>query len=105
MRRVLMGLMVVGALGCGRTMTEDDCGKVAAHMKEVWDAEAKKAAPSEGPVAEKAAAVVRAEGERLVGDWTTECKKELAGRRIDPAELRCLLGADTVQEINKCAEL
>jgi len=86
-------------------MTEEDCQKVAANMREVWAAESKKAAPADGPAAEKAAAVIKAEGERLVGDWTVECKKELQGRRVDPKEMDCLMKAKSIEQINKCAEL
>ena len=86
-------------------MTEDDCQKVAAHMRRVWDTEAKKAAPADGEAAPRAAAVIKAEGERLVNDWSIECKKELMGRRIDGKELDCLLGAESIEQINKCADL
>lgn len=97
-----LGLLVAG---CGKTMTEDDCNKVAANMRDVWSAEAKKAAPAEGPAAEKASVVIKSEGEKIVGDWLLECKKELMGRRVDPKEMDCLLGAKSIAEINKCAEL
>jgi len=105
MRYLGLGLAALLLLGCGRTMTDNDCQRVADNMREVWDAESKKAAPAEGPAAEKAASVIRAEGERLVNDWTLECKKELMGRRIDPKELDCLLGAKSIEEVNRCAEL
>ncbi|MFT3771307.1 MAG: hypothetical protein QM820_38315 [Minicystis sp.] len=98
-RALLLGLLLSG---CGRTVSEDDCLKVKENMREAWAAESKKAA-TEGPGAEKAAAVVRAEGEKLVGDWMAECKKELMGRRVDPKEMDCLLKAKTIAQINKCS--
>ena len=105
MRRIA-SLLVVGALwGCGRTMTEDDCQRVAANMRRVWDAESKKAQAPDGVPADRAEAVIKAEGERLVNDWTIECKKELQGRRIDAKELDCLEGAQSIEQINKCADL
>jgi hypothetical protein len=107
MPRLVLGLLAALAAvsGCGRTMTEDDCQKVAANMRRVWDAESTKAAPADGVPAERAAAVIKAEGERLVNDWTIECKKELMGRRIDGKELDCLGEAQSIEQINKCAEL
>ena len=102
-------LAVVGVAtaltGCGRTMTDDDCRRVADNMLQVWQSEAKKSAPENGPGVEKAAAVIKTEGEKLVGDWSAECKKELVDRRVDPRELDCLLSAKSIEQINKCAEL
>jgi hypothetical protein len=92
-------------VGCGKTMTDDDCRKVADSMREVWLAEAKKAAPPEGPSLEKAQAVIRSESEKLVTDWSAECRKELQGRRVDPKEMSCLLKAKSVDEVHRCAEL
>jgi len=95
---------VVLSAGCGRTVTEEDCTQVKDNMRAAWTAEAKKAAPADGAGSEKAAAVVRSEGERLVGDWMAECKKELMGRRVEPKEMDCLLQAKTIADINKCGE-
>jgi hypothetical protein len=102
---LLVVLAAVALGGCGRTMTDDDCKKVADNMLTVWQAEAKKSAPESGPGVEKAAAVIKSEGEKLVGEWSAECKKELVDRRVDPRELDCLLGAKSIEQINKCAEL
>ena len=95
------GILLVTVAGCGRTVTEADCTQIKDNMRAAWTAEAKKAAP-EG--ADKASAVVRSEGERLVGDWMAECKKELMGRRVEPKEMDCLLQAKSIGEINKCSE-
>ena len=100
---VLVLSLGLAALGCGKTITEDDCKKITDNMREVWAAEAKKAAPSEG--ADKATGVIRSEGDKLTADWTAECKKELVGRRVDPKEMDCLLKAKSVEQIAKCAEL
>lgn len=92
-------------VGCGKTMSDDDCRQVADSMREVWLAEAKKAAPSEGPTVEKAQAVIRSESEKLVTEWSAECKKELQGRRVDPKEMSCLLKSKSLEEMRRCAEL
>jgi len=86
-------------------MTEEDCKKVATHMRDVWDTETKKAAVADGVAADKAADVIRSEREKLLQNWTVECKKELEGRRVDAKEMDCLLKAPTIEAVNKCAEL
>jgi len=98
-RAVLLGLVLSG---CGRTVSQDDCVKIKDNMREAWAAESRRATEG-GPVAEKATAVVNAEGEKLVIDWMAECKKELMGRRVDPKEMDCLLKAKTIAQINKCS--
>jgi hypothetical protein len=104
-RRLGLVLLATLALGCGKTVTEEDCKKIGAKMHEVWLAEAKSAAPAEGPLSEKASSVIKGEGDRLDTDWAVECKKELMGRRVDPKEMDCLLKAKSIAEVNKCAEL
>ena len=103
LRLALPAVLLV--VGCGKTMTDDDCQKVAGTMRQVWLAEAQKAALTEGPAAEKAQAVVRSEAEKLVTDWSAECKKELQGRRVDPKEMDCLLHAKSIVDVHHCAEL
>ena len=77
-------------VGCGKTITDDDCKKITDNMREVWAAEAKKATPAEGSAgADKAAGVIKDEGDKLTADWSAECKKELLGRRVDPKEMDC----------------
>ena len=106
MRRAVLALAAVLVLpACGKTMSDDDCKKVGQNMRQVWDAEARKSIPQNGVVADKAAAVIRSEGDKLVSDWSTECKKELEGRRVDAKEVDCLLEAKTVAEIHRCADL
>jgi hypothetical protein len=99
----LCGLLVAVA-GCGRTVTEADCIRIKDNMREAWAVESKAATPTEGAGAEKAAAVIKTEGEKLVVDWMAECKKELMGRRAEPKEMDCLLRAKTLGAINKCSE-
>jgi hypothetical protein len=89
--------------GCGRTVTGEDCVKIRENMREAWGAELKKAA-DQGTGAEKAQAVIKAEGERLAADWMSECKTELMGKRVDAKEMDCLLRARTVSDIKKCKE-
>jgi hypothetical protein len=97
-------VLMAATAGCGRTVTEADCTHIKDNMRAVWSAEAKKASPPDGAGADKAAPVVRAEGERLVNNWMAECKKELMGRRAEPKEMDCLLQAKTIAEITKCGE-
>ena len=97
---VLLALLLLS--GCGRTVTEADCNKIKDNMREAWSAEAKRA-KGDGPGAEKAEAVIKSEGDRLTVDWMAECKKELMGRRVEPKEMDCILGARTIAEINKCS--
>jgi hypothetical protein len=102
--RALGMLMLASWLtACGQTVSEDDCVKIKENMREAWSAESKKAA-GEGPAADKAAGVIKSEGEKLVTDWMAECKKELMGRRVDPKEMACLLKAKSIAAINKCSE-
>jgi hypothetical protein len=99
---VLVGLLVAG---CGRTVTEDDCSHIKDNMRDAWAGEAKQATPADPAGAEKASAVIRTEGERLVSEWMAECKKELMGRRVEPQEIDCLLQAKTLAAISRCSEL
>jgi hypothetical protein len=100
------GIVVVPALsGCGgKTLTEEDCKKIDAQVREVWQAEARKAAAAVEIKSEKATAVIKTEGDKLESDWMSECKKDLVGKRADPKEIDCLLSAKTIDEINKCSE-
>lgn len=101
-----LGLLLLVALSvtaCGRTVSEDDCVRIKENMRDAWAAESKKAA-GDGAGTEKASAVIKSEGEKLVTEWMAECKKELMGRRVDPKEMACLLKARTIPEINKCSE-
>ena len=101
---VLLPCLLVTITGCGRIVTESDCGLIRDNMRGAWSAEAKKAAPADGVSAEKAAAVIKSEGDKLVGDWMAECKRELMGRRAEPKEMDCLLQAQTISDITRCSE-
>ena len=90
--------------GCGRTVSESDCTSIKENMRAAWSAEAQRAAPADPAGAERASAVIRSEGDKLVNDWMTECKKELMGRRVEPKEMDCLLKAKTIDDISKCTE-
>src|SRR4051794_28553671 len=103
MKRRALGFLLLTVCACGQTVSEDDCVKIKENMREAWAAESKKAA-GEGPGADKASAVIKSEGEKLVVDWMAECKKELMGRRVDPKEMDCLRQARTIAAINKCSE-
>jgi hypothetical protein len=105
MRLRVLGLLALLCAGCGKTITEEDCRKVAGNLREVWLAEAKKAAPADGSAADKANAVIKAGADKLVADWSSECKKELEGRRVDSKEMDCLLAAKSHADVNKCAGL
>lgn len=97
---------VLGAFtaGCGHKVSEADCRKVADHLGEVWQAEAKKE-ETDGPAREKASDVIRQEGERLTREWLDECKKDLVGKRVEDKEMTCLLASQTMADIQKCTEL
>lgn len=90
--------------GCGHhTVTEDDCRKIADHLREAWAAETKGVSPGESPTGAKAAAVVKSEGEKLVGGWSAECRDRLIGTPADTREMKCLLGAKTLPELRLCS--
>jgi len=104
-------IWVLAVAGCGRTVTEADCTQIKDNMRAAWSAEARKATPADPAnaggtpgVAERSAAVIRSEGDKLVTDWMSECRKELMGRRVEPKEMECLLQAKTIGDINKCSE-
>jgi hypothetical protein len=101
LRRAVLPFLLIAVPGCGRTVSAEDCTQIRDNMRAAWAAEATKAVPANG--AEKATAVLRTEGDRLVEEWMAECKKELMGRRADPKEMDCLLSAKTLGDINKCA--
>ena len=103
-RTSLLLLATALSAGCGKTVTDDDCRKVEENMLQVWQSESTKAASTDGADSEKARNVIKSEGDKLVADWSTECKKELLGRRVDPVEINCLLAAKSIEQVNKCAE-
>ncbi len=99
-------LGMIGALflaGCGRKVSDGDCRKVADHLSGVWTAEAKKE-EADGPGKEKAAEVIRQEGERFAREWMDDCKTDLVGKRVDGKELSCLLETTSLADIQRCAE-
>ena len=100
------GVLLVAflAAGCGRTVDNQDCQRVGSVLRDAWLAEAKKAAPRDPVGAERASGVIQAETDRLVLDWSTECKRELEGRQVDKHELDCLLASKSVADINLCAQ-
>ena len=104
MRTALLLLAVSTAAGCGKTVTDDDCRKVGENMLLVWRSESARAASTDGADSEKARNVIKSEGDKLVAEWSTECKKELMGRRVDPKEMDCLLNAKSIEHVNRCAE-
>ncbi|MGK4004143.1 hypothetical protein WMF31_16035 [Sorangium sp. So ce1036] len=99
-------LGVAGALlcaGCGRTLSEDDCRRVGEAMRAAWEAEMKRVGPADAGSSGHASVVLRSEGERLSSEWTSDCKRELAGSEVDPGELDCLRRAKTLDGIRQCA--
>jgi hypothetical protein len=96
-------------VGCGKTITDDDCRKVATNMHDVWLAQAKaeaaKVAPADSAGIDKANAVIKSDADKLAADVSAECKKELQGRRVDSKEMDCVLAAKTFADVNKCAGL
>ena len=100
----MLVVVATAALGCARTVTENDCLKIKDNLKEAWAIEAKNAMPADGTAKEKAASVIRTEGERLVTEWVADCNKGLVGRSLPPQELACMLDAKTFAQIQACAE-
>lgn len=89
--------------GCGRTMTEADCERVGKHMRALWDAEAKESLPDDAKGNERAEIVIKGEGDRVVSEWTTLCRREIEGRRIESAEVDCILAAKSIAAVQQCA--
>ena len=103
-RGFVVGLLSFGVMGCGKTITEDDCRAVAANLREAWRAETKDIKATEGPVAEKASGVLKSEEEKLVGSFSAECRSKLVGQEVSSKERRCLLEAKTLAELRKCPQ-
>jgi hypothetical protein len=85
-------------------MTESDCERVGRHLRTVWDAETAATAPEPNVQKdERAKLVINGEGERVANEWMAECRREIAGRRVDDKEVDCLLAAKTFEDWKKCA--
>ncbi|WP_437594726.1 hypothetical protein [Sorangium sp. So ce1000] len=99
-------LALAGALlggGCNKTMSEDDCRAIGEVMRTAWTAEAKRVGSTDPGTSGKASVVIKSEGERLSSEWTSDCKRELAGSEVDPGEIGCLTRAKTLEDIRRCA--
>ena len=88
--------------GCGKSLTEDDCRKVADNLRVIWTADAKRAAAAQSAPSDKGALVIKSEGDKLVADWTSECKRDLMGHRVSEREVTCLLQAKSIEQLNAC---
>ena len=99
-----MAAGVILLAGCGHAVSDDDCRRIADHLREVWEDEAKERAHPAAVTDGRSAGLVRSGGDRLVADWSAECKRDLVGRRVTEGELDCLLGAKTADRVAKCAE-
>ena len=100
---IVLGAAPLALGGCGTTVSEEDCRAIADNLRETWKAETKDA-PREGPTAEKAAGVIRSEGDKLAADFASECRSSLVGQEISGKELECLKGAKTLAEIRGCSK-
>jgi small lipoprotein (TIGR04454 family) len=101
---VLLALLAAAPLvACGTTVSEEDCRAIANNLRDTWKAETKDA-PREGPTAEKAAGVIRSEGEKLAADFASECRTKLVGQEISGKELECLRSAKTLAELRGCSK-
>ncbi|AKT39816.1 hypothetical protein [Chondromyces crocatus] len=97
-------LLILPALcACGQTITDEDCRRVGESLQRTWIEEVRKAAPPGGQAPTKASGVLLSEGERLGSDWLTECKRDLAGKRVSQMELECLLAARSLDQIHQCS--
>lgn len=96
-------LALLGALtGCSRTVSEDDCRKIAENLREAWGRETKDVKAPPGPNTEKASGVIKSEGEKLVSGFTAECRTKLLDQKVSSDEMKCLLGAQTLAELRRC---
>jgi len=100
----LLWCMFVLAGGCARTVTDEDCKEVGAHLHALWSAEAR-FPESASPSAEKGASVIKSEGTKLEESFVTDCKKELLGKPKATGEFSCLAHAKTLAEVRTCAEI
>jgi hypothetical protein len=91
--------------GCSRTMSEEDCRKVAENVREAWARETKDVHAPEGPNTDKAAGVIKSEGEKLVAEWSAECRSKLLEQPVSSDEIKCLLGAKTLAELRGCTRV
>ena len=87
--------------GCAKAMTEEDCRAIANNLREAWRAETKDVS-REGPTADKAAGVIKSEGDKLAADWVSECRSKLVGQDVDKDELQCLLQGKSLADVRKC---
>ena len=101
---LLLLALVVPSAGCGRAVNEGDCRRIGDSLRRVWATEANRAALEDGFTPESAALVIQNEGDRLVADWSVECKDSMQGRRVSERELDCLLRAKTIDQITRCSD-
>ena len=94
----------VFATGCARSVSEDDCKEVGAHMRALWTAEAK-FPETASPSADKAAAVIKSEGTTLEESVIADCKKDLLGKPKASGEFSCLSHAKTLADVHTCATI
>jgi hypothetical protein len=87
---------------CGKTMTEEECDKIGAHMRKVWDNDSEQVAPETGKRSERASNAIKAEGDKMETEWKALCERELEGRKVDEQEIECILASKTVAEIQRC---
>jgi hypothetical protein len=89
---------------CGKTMTETECTRVGEHLRSVWDAEVAAAKPTAGAEAsERAKLVASGERERVVTEWTLQCRRELLGRRVESTEIDCVLRSRSIADVRACS--
>ncbi len=98
----LLFLALSGA-ACGKTMTEAECKRVGAHLREVWDAEANATAPEASEPSERAKHAIKGEGDRMESEWLSQCRRELEGRTVDAREIDCIVGSKTAVDLKSCA--
>jgi hypothetical protein len=94
----------VAAGGCARSVTEDDCKEVGAHLRALWTAEAK-FPETGGSSAEKAVAVIKSEGQALETSFIDDCKKDFVGKPRASGEFSCLSHAKTLADVKTCATI
>jgi hypothetical protein len=90
--------------GCVRDVSENDCRSLAAHVHDVWTADAKFPEKA-GSSAEKAVAVIKSEGAKLEESVVVTCKRDYMGKPRASGEFSCLLQAKSYAEVQSCATI
>jgi len=90
--------------GCGKTLTEDELQE---DQRQLARGLAGRGAEGRGGGRGQERQGRRGDqdrGRQARGRLDGRVQEDLVGKRVDPKEMDCLLGAKTIDEINKCSE-